>query len=38
MLANYADYKEVFTMIVVIPGVVGELSFTVWLLVKGGRN
>lgn len=38
MMANYADYKEVFTMIVVIPGVVGELSFTVWLLLRGGRK
>lgn len=38
MLANYADYKDVFTMIVLIPGVAGELSFTVWLLLRGGRN
>lgn len=38
LLINYADYKDVFTMIVVIPGVVGELSFTIWLLIKGWRN
>ncbi|MEZ4942245.1 MAG: DUF4386 domain-containing protein [Saprospiraceae bacterium] len=38
LLPNYADYKNVFMMIVVIPGVVGELSFTVWLLFRGGRQ
>jgi hypothetical protein len=35
LLSNYDDYKDVFTMIVVIPGIVGELSFTFWLLFKG---
>ncbi|MCB0564202.1 MAG: DUF4386 domain-containing protein [Lewinellaceae bacterium] len=38
LLLNYADYKAVFEMIVVIPGVVGEFSFTVWLLVKGVKS
>lgn len=35
MLAGYDDYADVFMMIVVLPGVVGELSFTLWLLIKG---
>lgn len=38
ILPNYADYQTIFMMVVLIPGVVGELSFTVWLLGKGGRN
>lgn len=35
ILPNYNDYKDIFLLIVVIPGIVGELSFTVWLLIKG---
>ncbi len=38
LLPNYADYKNVFMLVVVVPGVVGELSFTVWLLLRGGRQ
>ena len=38
LLPNYNDYQAVFEMIVVIPGVVGEFSFTVWLLVKGVKG
>ena len=34
LMPNYADYKSVFSMVVLIPGVVGELSLTLWLLVK----
>lgn len=34
LMPNYADYQDVFSMAVVLPGVVGELSFTIWLLVK----
>ena len=37
LLVNYAAYKDIFMLIVVVPGVIGELSFTVWLLVKGGK-
>ncbi len=37
LLANYTDYKDIFMMIVVIPGVVGELSFTFWLIIKGHK-
>ena len=35
LLPDYSDYKDIFLMIVVIPGVIGELSLTVWLLLKG---
>ena len=38
MIPNYDDYKAVFSMIVVIPGVVGELSLTLWLLIKGVKQ
>lgn len=35
LMPHYADYQSFFQMIVVVAGVVGELSFTAWLLVKG---
>jgi hypothetical protein len=38
MMNNYEDYQNIFTLIVVVPGVLGELSFTLWLLIKGGRS
>lgn len=38
LMLNYADVKDVFTMVVVIPGVIGELSLTIWLLIRGGRT
>jgi hypothetical protein len=37
LLSNYNDYKSIFTMIVVIPGIIGELSFTLWLLIRGWK-
>lgn len=38
MMPDYDDYKAVFSMVVVIPGVVGELSFTLWLLIRGVKQ
>lgn len=38
LLANYADYETVFLVIVVVPSVIGELAFAVWLLLRGGRE
>ena len=38
LLANYADYETAFLMIVAVPSVIAELAFTVWLLVRGGRQ
>lgn len=35
LLPNYADYEEIFMLVVIVPGVIGELSFTFWLLLKG---
>lgn len=34
-MSNYSDYKDVFEVIVIMPSVIGEFSFTVWLLIKG---
>jgi len=39
MLADYDAYKTIFSTMVIVPGVLGELSFTIWLLAKGmGRK
>lgn len=35
LLSNYVEYKDVFEVIVIMPSVIGEFSFTVWLLIKG---
>ncbi len=37
LLVNYTDYEAIFMLIVVVPGVIGELSFTLWLLLKGRK-
>lgn len=34
-LPSYHEYQSYFQAIVVFTGVIGELSFTIWLLVKG---
>ena len=38
MLADYDSYKDIFTTVVVLPGIIGELSLTGWLLLRGGRQ
>jgi hypothetical protein len=35
LLPDYKSVQHVFELVVLIPGVIGELSFTVWLLIKG---
>ena len=35
LMPDYGRYAAVFSMIVVIPGVTGELALTLWLLIKG---
>jgi hypothetical protein len=35
LLPNYTDYEAIFSIVVIVPGVIGELSFTLWLLIKG---
>jgi hypothetical protein len=37
LLADYVNYKDIFLMIVLVPGVIGELSLTFWLLFKGAK-
>jgi hypothetical protein len=37
LLANYTDYETIFTLIVAVPGVIGELSLAIWLLIKGNK-
>lgn len=37
-LVNYAEYKDLFATIVIVPGVIGELSLTFWLLLRGGKT
>ncbi|QQX75285.1 MULTISPECIES: DUF4386 domain-containing protein [Aequorivita] len=38
IMPNYIVYKDVFEMVVIIPSVIGEFSFTVWLLIKGFKK
>jgi len=35
LLPSYDDYKNVFMLVVIVPGVIGELSLALWLLLKG---
>ncbi len=37
LLQNYDDYSSIFLALVAIPSIVGEMAFSVWLLVKGGK-
>lgn len=34
---DYGLYQDVFAMIVFIPALIGELSFSLWLIFKGGN-
>lgn len=38
LLTNYADVQDVFSIIVLAPAFVGELSVGLWLLLKGVRD
>ena len=35
LLSNYADYQNLLGMVVLLPAFVAELSFSLWLIVKG---
>jgi hypothetical protein len=37
LLPNYPDYETLFSLIVAVPGMIGELSFCFWLLFRGVR-
>ncbi len=36
LLSSYAEYEMVFSIVVFAPAFLGELSFALWLLVRGG--
>ena len=38
LLPNYEAYSSIFLALVAIPSIVGEMSFSIWLLVKGGKE
>ena len=38
VLPNYEDYATIFLALVAIPSIVGEMAFSIWLLVKGGKE
>lgn len=38
MLSNYADYSDVFLMMVMIPSVIAEGWMGLWLLIRGGKQ
>jgi len=37
LLPQYDAYATLFLALVAVPSVIGEMSFTLWLLVKGGK-
>jgi Domain of unknown function (DUF4386) len=37
LLANYADYKTLFLLLVAPSAILGELSLCFWLLIRGGK-
>lgn len=38
LLPDYDAYASVFLALVIVPSIVGEMSFTIWLLIKGGKE
>jgi len=37
VLPDYETYASVFLALVAVPSIIGELSFSIWLLIKGGK-
>ena len=37
-LSNYDQYKDTFLALVAIPSILGEMAFSIWLLVKSRTN
>ncbi len=37
MLPNYEAHASIFLALVAIPSIFGEMSFAIWLLIKGGK-
>ena len=38
LMPNYDSFVSVFLIIVAIPSVLGEMSFALWLLIRGGKD
>lgn len=38
LMSNYKEYADIFLAIVAIPSVLGEMSFTIWLLAKAFKK
>jgi len=38
VLPNYDTYASIFLALVAIPSILGEMSFAIWLLAKGGKQ
>jgi hypothetical protein len=38
LMPNYPDYANIFLIVVIVPGVIGELSITIWLLFMGVKD
>ncbi|MCZ4409471.1 DUF4386 domain-containing protein [Cryomorphaceae bacterium 1068] len=38
LLSNYSDFATVFLLLVAIPSIFGEMSFALWLLIRGGKT
>lgn len=38
MLPDYEAYASLFLALVAVPSILGEMSFAVWLLLKGGKE
>jgi hypothetical protein len=38
VLPDYESYASIFLALVAIPSIVGEMAFSIWLLVKGGKE
>ena len=38
LLPDYESYASVFLALVAIPSVLGEMAFSIWLLIKGGKG
>lgn len=38
LLPNYEKYSSLFLALVAIPSIIGEMSFAIWLIIKGGKK
>lgn len=38
LMPNYSNYADIFLAMVAIPSIFGEMAFTIWLLLKGGKE